>query len=160
MIRMHTHKPSIRFPAQGRFMDQWINVAAFSIGHTFLLICQIALQWRHNERDGVSNHQPKDCLLNRLFRLRSLASRLFAEPFVQAQIKENIRIPRHWPLCGEFTGDRWIPLIKGQQRGKCFHLMTSSWKSTRPDVYTRIRLNNEKAMYQRVVQQHNVRAWK
>ena len=27
-----------------------------------------SLQWRHNERDGVSNHQPHDCLLNRLFR--------------------------------------------------------------------------------------------
>ena len=25
------------------------------------------LRWRHNERDGVSNHQPHDCLLNRLF---------------------------------------------------------------------------------------------
>ena len=24
------------------------------------------LQWRHNERVGVSNHQPRDCLLNRL----------------------------------------------------------------------------------------------
>ena len=29
------------------------------------------LQWRHVERDGVSNHQPHDCLLNRLFRRRS-----------------------------------------------------------------------------------------
>ena len=27
----------------------------------------------------------------------------------QTQIKENIKAPRHWPLCGEFTGDRWIP---------------------------------------------------
>ena len=27
-----------------------------------------ALQWRHNRRDSVSNHQPHDCLLNRLFR--------------------------------------------------------------------------------------------
>ena len=27
----------------------------------------------------------------------------------QTQIKENITAPRHWPLCGEFTGDRWIP---------------------------------------------------
>ena len=26
------------------------------------------LQWRHNERDGVSNHQSLDCLHNRLFR--------------------------------------------------------------------------------------------
>ena len=30
-----------------------------------------ALRWRHNGRDGVSNHQPHDCLLNRLFRRRS-----------------------------------------------------------------------------------------
>ena len=26
------------------------------------------LQWRHNERDSVSNHQPRHCLLNCLFR--------------------------------------------------------------------------------------------
>ena len=31
----------------------------------------ISLQWRHNGRDSVSNHQPHDCLLNRLFRRRS-----------------------------------------------------------------------------------------
>ena len=29
------------------------------------------LQWRHYERDGVSNHRCLDCLLNRLFRCRS-----------------------------------------------------------------------------------------
>ena len=27
-----------------------------------------ALQWSHNGRNGVSNHQPHDCLLKRLFR--------------------------------------------------------------------------------------------
>ena len=30
-----------------------------------------SLQWRHNGRDGVSNHRPHGCLLNRLFRRRS-----------------------------------------------------------------------------------------
>ena len=30
-----------------------------------------SLQWRHNGCIDVSNHQPHDCLLNRLFRLRS-----------------------------------------------------------------------------------------
>ena len=29
------------------------------------------LQWRHDGRDGVSNHQPCDCSLNRLYRCRS-----------------------------------------------------------------------------------------
>ena len=31
----------------------------------------MALRWRTYGRDGVSNHQPQDGLLNRLFRLRS-----------------------------------------------------------------------------------------
>ena len=45
-------------------------------------------------RDGVSIHQHHDCVLNRFF---------------QAQLRENIKAQRHWPLCGEFTGDQWNP---------------------------------------------------
>ena len=51
-----------------------------------------SLQWRHNERNGVSNHRRLYGLLNRLFR-RSLKH-------------QNIKVPRHWPLWGEFTGHR------------------------------------------------------
>ena len=51
-----------------------------------------SLRWRRNGHGGVSNHQPHDCLLNRLFRRRS-----------------NIKAPRHWPLCGEFTGTGEFP---------------------------------------------------
>ena len=61
------------------------------------------------------------------WRLKSPASLLFTQPFIQAQIKENTKVPRHWPLCGEFTGDRWIPRTNGQLCGKYFHLMTSPW---------------------------------
>ena len=67
---------------------------------TFTDQIPFALQWRHNGRDSVSNHQPNECLLNRLF--------------IWVQINENIKAPRHWPLCGEFTGDRWIPRTNGQ----------------------------------------------
>ena len=45
----------------------------------------ISLQWHHNECDGISNHWRLD---------------LFTQPFVQAEIKEDIRAPRHWPLWG------------------------------------------------------------
>ena len=34
-------------------------------------VCYTSLQWRYNEPDGVSNHQPHDSLLNLLFRCRS-----------------------------------------------------------------------------------------
>ena len=30
------------------------------------------------------------------------------------QIKENVKAQRDWPLCGKFTGDRWIPRTNGQ----------------------------------------------
>ena len=46
--------------------------------------------------------------------IKSQASSLFNLQFIQAQIKENIKPPRHRPLCGEFTGDWWIPRRNGQ----------------------------------------------
>ena len=42
------------------------------------------------------------------WRLKSPATRLFTQPFIQAQIKQNIKFLRHLPECGEFIGDRWI----------------------------------------------------
>ena len=53
-------------------------------------------------------------------RLKSTASRLFTQPFIQARIKEGIKAPRHWPLCGEFTGDRWIRRQKWPETRKMF----------------------------------------
>ena len=44
----------------------------------------------------------------------AMASQSQPQPFIRAQNKENIKTPGHWPLCGEFTGDRWIPRSKGQ----------------------------------------------
>ena len=74
------------------------------------VISYCPLHWRHNGNDGVSNHQPHGCLLNRLFRRRS---------------KKTSKL-RVTGLCVGNSPDRWIPRTKGQWRGKCFHLMTSS----------------------------------
>ena len=35
--------------------------------------------------------------------LKSPASRLYTQLFIQGKIKENIKTLRHWPLCGEFA---------------------------------------------------------
>ena len=50
--------------------DTCITAMKVSLVTPLLCWC-MALQWLHNERDGVSNHQPHDCLLNRLFGHRS-----------------------------------------------------------------------------------------
>ena len=61
-------------------------------------------------------------------RLKSPASRLFAQQFVQAQIKEKkkARVTGLWGVgVGGGRDNLWIPLIKGQKRVKMLHLMTS-----------------------------------
>ena len=60
----------------------------------------ISLQWRHDDYDGVSIHQPHDCLLNHLFRHRSKkthssASLAFVRP-----------VTGEFPVIGEVPAQR------------------------------------------------------
>ena len=58
---------------------------------------EFTLRWRHNGHDGVSNHQPRDCLLNRLFRCRSKkASKLRVTGLCEGNS----------PVSGEFPAQR------------------------------------------------------
>ena len=52
-----------------------MNLAAIGLNNgskpVEIYLISLSLQWRHNECDGVSDHQRLDCLFNRLFRRRS-----------------------------------------------------------------------------------------
>ena len=52
-----------------------------------------SLQRRHNGRDGVTNHQPHHCLLNRLFRWRSKKI---------SKLRVTGLCGWNWPVTGEF----------------------------------------------------------
>ena len=41
--------------------------------------------------------------------------------------KETPKVHITAPLCRESMGDWWIPCTKGQQQGKCFHLMRTKF---------------------------------
>ena len=57
------------------------------------------LQWRHNGRDSVSNHQPRDCLLNRLFRRRSNnTSKLRVTGLCAVNSPVPGEFPHRWPV--------------------------------------------------------------
>ena len=67
-----TEKPQgtrskIRYPSNPSLMrlDVYMLISPWNLAN------DAALLWCHNGCDGVSNHQPQDCLLNRLFRCRS-----------------------------------------------------------------------------------------
>ena len=88
-----------------------------SINHTILGsdtmgVASKTLQWRHNDRDGVSNHRRLDCFLNRFFHV---------------QIKENMKAPRHWPLWGEFSGYRWMMSLCVDIRYSWCHICQAAW---------------------------------
>ena len=53
---------NLNIPAEKRMLRIFTNIDS---------LASVTLRWSHNERDGVSNHQPHDCLLNCLFRRRS-----------------------------------------------------------------------------------------
>ena len=74
----------------------------------------LTFQWRHYERDGVSNHQPSYYLLNRVF---------------EAQIKENIKVPRHH-VTGLCAG------ISPSQRASNAENVSISWKSVTFPTWT------------------------
>ena len=57
-LRLSCTHPSIYYSVYSR-LPNWI------------LLMPTTLRWRHNGCEGVSNHQPHDCLLNLLFRHRS-----------------------------------------------------------------------------------------
>ena len=54
--------------APGYKLQQFTDEFHINFGNT---TGQITLLWRHNGRDSVSNHQPRECLLNHLSRCRS-----------------------------------------------------------------------------------------
>ena len=72
-----------------------------------------SLHWRHNDHDGVSNHQP-------------VYSTVYSDAD-QRKHQSSVPLAFVWGI----HQDRWIPRTKGQLRGKCFHLMTSSWFMSR-----------------------------
>ena len=91
-------------------------------------IAAIALRWRHNERDGVSNHRCLDGIFKPLFRPRSKkTSKLHVTGLCEGNPAATCEFPSQRARNAETSGDLWIPLTKDQKRGKCFHLMTSSW---------------------------------
>ena len=56
-IKIPTHSPG------GKCMANWCGIRLF-LWYCWTIASQISLQWRHNECDSDSNHQPRDCLLN------------------------------------------------------------------------------------------------
>ena len=74
-------------------------IKPLSLGHGWVITFPVTLQWRHNGHDSVSNHQPHDCLLNRLFRRRPRkTSKLRVTGLCAGNSPGPVKSPHKWPL--------------------------------------------------------------
>ena len=96
--RLSLTQDSRNFPAVGNQSVRYWYRATYGVCLQLIFIIIIdALQWRHNEHDGVSNHQPHECLRNPSFMRRSKKT-------------SKLRITDHCegnsPVTGEFPAQR------------------------------------------------------
>ena len=95
----------------------------FTIDIKCVLKC--TLQWRHNGRDGVSNHQPHHCLLNRLFR------RSWKKTSKQGIHRSPGNSPYKWPVTRKMFAFDDVIMRFPQQRPYNADPLLSAWTNNR-----------------------------
>ena len=104
------HKPQ----ATIRVSSTCINIHHYKLTFlTRLFTLQPTLKPPHGSQYRPTHHNTMTSWWAR-WRLKSPASWLFTQLFIQAQVRENIKAPRLWPFCGEFAGEPWISRTKDQ----------------------------------------------
>ena len=97
------------------------------------------LLWRHNDRHGVSNHQPHDCLLNHLFRRRSKKTSKFR---VTGLCAGNSPVPGEFPAQMASNAENvsiwWCHHVNGNPWGLCYMGIKASHFYQRIIFYWRI----------------------
>ena len=84
-----------------------------------------SLQWRHNGRDSVSNHQPHDCLLNRLFRRRlKKTSKLRVTGLVRGIHRGPVNSAHNWPVTWKMFPFYDVIMIKKHKKAQ---IMCRGW---------------------------------
>ena len=85
------------------------------------MTCSQSLQWRHNGRNSVSNHQPHHCLLNRLFRRRSKkASKLRVTGLCAGIYRWRVNSPHKWPVTRKFFTFDDVIMERFSSRVMCY----------------------------------------
>ena len=103
-----------------------------------------SLQWRHNELDSVSNHQPHGCLLNRLFRRRSKKT---SKPRVTGLCVGNSPRPVNSPHKGPVTR-KMFPFDDVIMIARYWERIAKEWATSHKHYPTRLcpsRLRSDKA---------------
>ena len=82
------------------YLNQWWPTSKMKRPYYLMIECDIhhrplyTLQWLHNERNGISNYQPLNCLLNRLFKAQIKQT---SKPHVTGLCEGNSQVTGEFP---------------------------------------------------------------
>ena len=96
--RRHTHSISDHIKYG---MSPWRTLLGLLIRCPTLYVKSLqlmSLRWRHNGRDSVSNHQPHDCLLNRVFRRWPKKTSKLRVTGLRGIHRGPVNSPHKWPV--------------------------------------------------------------
>ena len=129
-LRNHTNLQTIRYilPKHKKTKQTRVHTSRDVLQQNPPCYTRMTLQWRHNERDGVSNHQPHDCSLKRVFRGRSKKTSSFASlVFVRGIHRWSVNSPHKRPVTRKMLS--FDDVIMSWQRSVCHGWLVSAIKS-------------------------------
>ena len=118
------------------------EIATYIPSHIVYCCQLISLQLRHNEQDGISNHQPHDCLLNRLLRRRSTKMwRLHVTGLCEGNSPETSELPAQRASNVENVSIWWSHVyncFEGNLDHKFVHFQWFKMKLKRTNIFIEV----------------------
>ena len=106
--------------------------------YTQILSSIVALRRCHHGRNSVSNHQPHDCLLNRLFRRKSKkTSKLRVTGLCAGIHRGPVNSPHKWPVTRKMFpfDDIFMICLESKHSSLQFHIL---WRSYGQQILSNI----------------------
>ena len=117
-----------------------------SCNYPSFLLTRVTLHWRHNGLDSVSHHQPRDCLLKRLFRRRSKkTSKLRVTGLCVGNSPGPVNSPHDGPVTRKMFPFDDVIKIRTKIMANCYQFKSSFWgfnPSKYPRIFLRLGLSN------------------
>ena len=113
-----------------RLIFMWVSATWHEQCNTSTAMTVVStLQWRHNDHDGVSNHQLHGCLLNRLFRRRSKkTSKLRVTGLCVGNSPGPVNSPHKWPVTRKMFPFDDVIMNTNYVPGSCSNIKVQFYK--------------------------------
>ena len=125
----------------------WCNLPKDVVLRGMHKLAVYSLQWRHNGHDGVSNHQPYQCLRNRLFGADQRKHQSSASlAFVRGIHRRPVNSPHKWPVTRKMLPFHDVIMFSILLVDNAHARMHIPWRSSQTHEVSTPLINNNMAL--------------